>query len=184
MGIEKTIFGQNAFSKSWLHWSILDEKQRPNLRSYKKVFKKRPNVHACELVLWQWHIQDRNVSLKAELKQKHFTQFHRRLLYLLNCRQSFCLLSQLWRGRPAASYQEIKSWANWRLRCESVGSITTEGRHVVSWRELSVEITNSRPAVAKLSTLPPSCGTHKHVSETTHSLGTADSLGTWENKPI
>ena len=65
-----------------------------------------------------------------------------------------------------------------------MGSITTEGRHVVSWRELSVEITNSRPAEAKLSTLPPSCGTHKHVSETTHSLGTADSLGTWGNNYV
>ena len=43
MGIEKTIFGQNAFSKSCFPWSMLPEKPRHTSGFHKKVFMKRPN---------------------------------------------------------------------------------------------------------------------------------------------
>ena len=46
MGIEKTIFGQNAFSKSCFPWSMLPEKPRHTSGFHKKVFMKRPTVHA------------------------------------------------------------------------------------------------------------------------------------------
>ena len=45
MGIEKTIFGQNAFSKSCFPWSMLPEKPRHTSGFHKKVFMKRPSVH-------------------------------------------------------------------------------------------------------------------------------------------
>ena len=56
MGIEKTIFGQNAFSKSCFPWSMLPEKPRHTSGFHKKVFMKRPvDTHlAClNIVLLQ-----------------------------------------------------------------------------------------------------------------------------------
>ena len=49
MGIEKTIFGQNAFSKSCFPWSMLPEKPRHTSGFHKKVFMKRPTGHGYSL---------------------------------------------------------------------------------------------------------------------------------------
>ena len=48
VGIEKTIFGQNAFSKSCFPWSMLPEKPRLTSGFHKKVFMKRPNAHVVD----------------------------------------------------------------------------------------------------------------------------------------
>ena len=62
MGIEKTIFGQNAFSKSCFPWSMLPEKPRHTSGFHKKVFMKRPNVY-----WWGLGRKHSQMTLKARI---------------------------------------------------------------------------------------------------------------------
>ena len=62
MGIEKTIFGQNAFSKSCFPWSMLPEKPRHTSGFHKKVFMKRPTGHQGT---WVGPVKDLGMYMKA-----------------------------------------------------------------------------------------------------------------------